>query len=139
MAIGGPRAGEDRAYHMERRGVGVALILRETQALCGRYPEYAIVYDSEVLFVIPAAPHERSPARAVVSVRSGGRSLPGSDLLLLFPNRTRKQATTDDPVAHDRVRFRTGTCCETDAGLDTRRTRARDRSFSRRRPIIFRD
>ena len=96
MPIGGTRGGEDRRYYMERRGDGVLIIQRETWELCGRYPEYEVVDDSEVLLVIPAATHERSPARAVVSVRSGGRSLPGTDLLLLFPNRTWKRATTDD-------------------------------------------
>ncbi|MCY4230766.1 MAG: putative DNA binding domain-containing protein [Alphaproteobacteria bacterium] len=96
MPIGGTRGGEDRRYYMERRGDGVPIIQRETWQLCGKYPEYEVVDDSEVLLVVPAATHERSPARAVVSVRSGGRSLPGTNLLLLFPNRTWKRATTDD-------------------------------------------
>ena len=95
MPVGGTRGGEDRRYYMERRGDGVLIIQRETWELCGKYPEYEVVDDSEVLLVIPAATQERSPARAVVSVRSGGRSLPGADLLLLFPNKTWKQATTD--------------------------------------------
>ena len=80
---------------MERRGDGVPIIRRETWNLCAKYPEYTVIDDSEVLLVIPAASHERSPARAVISVRSGGRSLPATDLLLLFPNKTWKQATTD--------------------------------------------
>ena len=96
MPVGGTRGGEDRRYYMERRGDGVLIIQRETWELCGKYPEYEVVDDSEVLLVIPAAKQERSPARAVVSVRSAGRSLPGTDLLLLFPNRTWKRATTDD-------------------------------------------
>ena len=37
-----------------------------------------------------------SPARAVISVRSGGRPLAGADLLLLFPNKTWERATTDE-------------------------------------------
>ena len=96
MPVGGTRGGEDRRYYMERRGDGVLIIQRETWELCGKYPKYQVVDDSEVLLVIPAATQERSPARAVVSVRSGGRSLPGADLLLLFPNKTWKQATTDE-------------------------------------------
>ena len=32
----------------------------------------------------------------MISVRSGSRSLSGADLLLLFPNKTWKQATTDE-------------------------------------------
>ena len=96
MPVGGTRGGENRRYYMERRGDGVLIIQRETWELCGKYPKYQVVDDSEVLLVIPAATQERSPARAVVSVRSGGRPLPGADLLLLFPNKTWKQATTDE-------------------------------------------
>ncbi len=97
MPVGGTRGSEDRRYYMERRGDGVPTIRRETWELCGKYPEYRVVDDSEVLLVIPAAMQEQSPARAVVSVRSGGRPLSGADLLLLFPNKTWKRATTDEP------------------------------------------
>jgi len=96
MPVGGTRGGEDRRYYMERRGDGVLIIHRETWELCGKYPEYRVIDDSEVLLVIPAAEQDRSAARAVVSVRSGGRPLPGVDLLLLFPNKTWKRATTDE-------------------------------------------
>ena len=96
MPVGGTRGGEDRRYFMERRGDGVPVIRRETWELCGKYPEYRVVDDSEVLLVIPAAMHEPSPARAVVSVRSGGRPLSGADLLLLFPNKTWTRAATDE-------------------------------------------
>ena len=96
MPVGGTRGGEDRRYYIERRGDGVLIVQRETWELCGKHPEYKVVDDSEVLLVIPAATQERSPARAVISVRSGNRSLSGSDLLLLFPNKTWKQATTDE-------------------------------------------
>ena len=96
MPVGGTRGGGDRRYFMERRGDGVLIIQRETWELCGKYPEYRVVDDSEVLLVIPAAMQERSPARAVISVRSGGRPLSGTDLLLLFPNKTWKRATTDE-------------------------------------------
>ena len=96
MPVGGTRGGGDRRYFMERRGDGVLIIQRETWELCGKYPEYRVVDDSEVLLVIPAAMQERSPARTVIPVRSGGRPLPGTDLLLLFPNKTWKRATTDE-------------------------------------------
>ena len=96
MPVGGTRGGEDRRYYMERRGDGVLIIRRETWELCGKLPAYRVIDDSEVLLVIPAAEQERSAARAVVSVRSGGRPLPGVDLLLLFPNKTWKRATTDE-------------------------------------------
>ncbi len=96
MPVGRTRGAEDRRYYMERRGDGVPIIWRETWELCGKYPEYRVIDDSEVLLVIPAAMQERSPARAVISVRSGGRPLSGADLLLVFPNKTWTRAATDE-------------------------------------------
>lgn len=95
MPVGGTRGGEDRRYFMERRGDGVPIIRRETWELCGKFPEYQVIDDAEVLLVIPAAKQGGSAARAVISVRTGGRPLPGAELLLLFPNKTWKRATTD--------------------------------------------
>ena len=96
MPVGATRGGEGRRYYMERRGDGVPIILRGTWELCGKYPEYRVVDDSEILLVIPAAMQEPSPARAVISVRSGDGPLPGTDLLLLLPDKTWKRATTDE-------------------------------------------
>ena len=96
MAVEGTRGGEDRRYFMERRGDGVPIIFRETWELCGKYPEYRVVDGSDVLLVIPAATQEHSPARAIISVKSEGRPLPGADLLLLFPNKTWKHVSTDE-------------------------------------------
>ena len=45
---------------------------------------------------IPAALLESTPARTVITVRSAGRPLQGVDLLLLFPNKTWKQMSTDE-------------------------------------------
>ncbi len=96
MPVSGARGGEDRRYFMERRGDGVPIIRRETLELCGKFPEYQVIDDSEVHLVIPAAKQEPSAARTVVSVRSGGETLSGADLLFLFPNKTWKRATTDE-------------------------------------------
>ena len=96
MPVRGTRGGEDRQYYMERRGDGVPIIRRETWGLCGKFPEYRVIDDSEVLLVIPAAQQARSAARAVISVRSRGGALSGADLLLVFPNKTWKRATTDE-------------------------------------------
>ncbi len=95
MPVRGTRGGTDSEYYMERRGDGVPIIRRETWGLCGKYPEYTVVDDTELLLVIPAAKPEWSPSRAVISVRSLGQALSGVDLLLLFPNKTWKQAITD--------------------------------------------
>ena len=96
MSASGVRGSEDRQYFMERRGDGVPIILRETRERCGRAPEYSVIDGSELRLVIPAAPQEPNPARAVVAVRSDGRPLSGVDLLALFPNKTWKRATTDE-------------------------------------------
>ncbi len=95
MPVGGVRGSQERRYFMERRGDGVPIIRRETEALCGLSPEYRLIDGSELRLTIPAAAQEHSPARAVVTVRSAGRPLPGADLLLVFPNRTWQHATTD--------------------------------------------
>ncbi len=96
MPVADTKGGEDRQYFMERRGDGVPIINRETLELCGKLPEYRVIDDSEVILRLPAASQEPSAARVVIPVRSGGRPLADADLLLLFPNRTWKHATTDD-------------------------------------------
>ena len=96
MPVGGIGGSEDRQYIMERRGDGVPIILRETKELSGKRPEYRLIDNSEVLLTIPAAVLEQSPARAVITVWSAGRPLPGSDVLALFPNKTWKRATTNE-------------------------------------------
>ena len=96
MPVGGMSGSEDRQYIMERRGDGVPIILRETRELSGKQPEYCLIDNLEVLLPIPAAALEQSPARAVITVRSAGRPLAGSDVLALFPNKTWKRAATDE-------------------------------------------
>ena len=96
LPVEGIRGSEERRYFMERRGDGVPVILRRTRELSGRMPEYRVIDDSEVLLTVPAATLETSAARAVITVRSGGRPLPGSDVLILFPNRTYERASADE-------------------------------------------
>jgi predicted HTH transcriptional regulator len=45
-----------RAYYMERRGDGVPIILRESEELSGRRPEYRLIDDSELLLTVFASP-----------------------------------------------------------------------------------
>ena len=96
MPVEGISGSEDRQYFMERRGDGVPIILRETHELSGKRPEFHLIDNSEVLLLIPAATLEQSPARAVITVRSVGQPLSGSDVLALFPNKTWKRAVTDE-------------------------------------------
>ncbi len=48
-------AGIGRSYLMDRRGDGVPVILRESQELSGRPPEYTLIDDSELRLVIWSA------------------------------------------------------------------------------------
>ncbi|MCY4312397.1 MAG: putative DNA binding domain-containing protein [Gammaproteobacteria bacterium] len=96
MSVGGIRGSSHKEYIMERRGDGVPIILEETMELCGKYPEYRVIDEAEVLLVIPAANQEFSSAFSVISVRSGNQPLEGVSLLLVYPNKTWVQATTND-------------------------------------------
>ena len=96
MTIGSIPGSHDRMYFLERRGDGVPIIRRETRALTGRVPEFRLIDESELLLILPAARQDETPARAVVTVRSAARPLPGAELLLLFPNGTAKRAQTDE-------------------------------------------
>ena len=52
--------------------------------------------EDKVLLSIPAAPQDATSSRAVVTVRTRGRPLPGAEVLVLFPNRTWVQAVADE-------------------------------------------
>ena len=81
---------------MERRGDGVPIILRETEALSGKIPEYQLIDDSDLVLTIPAALTEATPATTLIICRHRGIPVPGVELLVLFPNNTWKHATTDE-------------------------------------------
>ena len=96
MPTGEIRGAGGRRYLMERRGDGVPIIQSETRALSGRPPHFALVGGSELCVTLPAAPQEIAPARAIISVNHAGQPVAGAALLALFPNKTWKQATTDN-------------------------------------------
>ncbi|MCY4140554.1 MAG: putative DNA binding domain-containing protein [Rhodobacteraceae bacterium] len=95
MPVGEIRGSGDRLYFMERRGDGVPIIRRETRELSGKVPEYRLINDSEICLVIPAAAQEESAAHAIVTAWSKGMPVPGVEILVLSPNKTWKQATTN--------------------------------------------
>ncbi len=84
-----------RLFIMERRGDGVPIIRRETRELAGRLPRFDLVGGSDLRVTLPAASTEPSPARVLITVRAGDRPLPDAEVLVLFPNKTWRQATTD--------------------------------------------
>jgi len=45
-----------RQYLMEKRGDGVSIILKESHTLSGKYPEYRLIDDAELLLTIYSAP-----------------------------------------------------------------------------------
>ena len=96
IPVGEIRGSSNRQFFMERRGDGVPIILRETEALSGRIPEYQLIDDSDLVLTIPAAPTEATPATAIIICHHRGLAVPGVELLVLFPNKTWKQTTTDE-------------------------------------------
>ena len=96
LSVGDIPGSEQRQFLMERRGDGVAAILRATRETAGRDPVYRLIDEFNLVLTIPAASLDIAPARAVVSVRSGRSPLPGADVLVLFPNNTWKRAVTDE-------------------------------------------
>ena len=92
----GIRGSGERQFFMERRGDGVPTIFRETEALSGKCPKYRLIDDSDLFLTIPAAETEPTPATAGLLVHYNGNPLPGVELLVLFPNKTWKHATTSE-------------------------------------------
>lgn len=96
MSVGNIRGSDDRRFFMERRGDGVPIIFRETKALSGESPQYQLIDGSDLVLTIPAANTEPTPATAGILARHSGIPLPGIELLVLFPNKTWRRATTDE-------------------------------------------
>lgn len=96
MSVGNIRGSEDRQFFMERRGDGVPIIFRETKALSGEPPQYQLIDGSDLVLTIPAAETDPTPATAGILARHSGTPLPGVELLVLFPNKTWRRATTDE-------------------------------------------
>ena len=96
IPVGEIRGSGDRQFFMERRGDGVPIILRETEALSGKLPVYRLIDDSDLVLRIPAAPTEATPATTIIMCRHRGNPVPEVEVLALFPNKTWKQTTTDE-------------------------------------------
>ena len=96
MSVGDIPGSEKRQFFMERRGDGVPIILRETEALSGKAPQYWLLDESDLFLTLPAADTNATPAIVEMTVRCDGRPVTGADLLVLFPDHTWKRATTDD-------------------------------------------
>ena len=95
MPTSGIQGAGGRLFIMERRGDGVPAIRRETRELAGRLPRFDLVGGADLRVTLPAASTEPSPARVLITVCAGDQPLDGAEVLVLFPNKTWKQATTD--------------------------------------------
>ena len=84
-----------RLFIMERRGDGVPIIRRETRELAGRLPRFDLVGGADLRVTLPAASTEPSPARVLITVRADDQPLADAEVLVLFPNKTWRQAKTD--------------------------------------------
>jgi len=96
IPVGDVPGSTHRAFLMERRGDGVAIILNETQETAGTFPKYRVVDDSNLVLSIPAAKLDFTPANATIAVHSEGQPLAGIDVLALFPNKTYRQGRTNE-------------------------------------------
>ena len=97
-AVGDMPGGGGRQYFIERRGEGIAVIEDETFALAGQRPIFELVGERELKVVLPAARlpvAEGVAARVVVAHRDTGAPLPGVHVLMLYPNKTYREARTD--------------------------------------------
>ena len=96
IPVGDVPGSAHRAFLMERRRDGVAIILKETQETAGMPAKYSLVGESSLVLSIPAAKLQPTPAEATVAVHSAGEPLPGIDVVALFPNKTWRQGKTDE-------------------------------------------
>ena len=95
MPTSGIQGAGGRLFIMERRGDGVPIIRRETRELAGRLPRFDLVGGADLRVTLPAASTEPSPARVLITVRADEQPLADAEVLVLFPNKTWRQATTD--------------------------------------------
>ena len=96
IPVGDVPGSAHRAFLMERRGDGVAIILKETQETAGMPAKYNLVGESSLVLNVPAAKLHPTPAVATVAVHSAGEPLPGVDVVAIFPNKTWRQGKTDE-------------------------------------------
>ena len=92
-----PGAG-GRQYFIERRGEGISVIQDETFALAGERPVFESMGERELRVVLPAArPPAAEGVAAGITIRHAGTAqpLPGVNVLMLYPNRTYREARTD--------------------------------------------
>ena len=97
-AIGDVPGTGGRRYFIERRGEGIAVIEDETFALSGRRAIFELIGERELKVVLPTASPPVAEGFAVsvmVTQCDTGEPLPGVDVLMLYPNKTYREARTN--------------------------------------------
>ena len=94
MPVGDLEGAEDREFFVETRGDGVPIIKRETRALTGRLPQYQLIDESVLRLTIPSAPQDLGIIQALIAVWSNAKPLPNADVLVVYPNGSRKRTKT---------------------------------------------
>ena len=92
-----PGAG-GRQYFIERRGEGIAVIEDETFSLAGERPTFEMIGERELKLTLPAARPPLSDgvaARVAVYDDATGRPLRDVHVVMLYPNKTYREARTD--------------------------------------------
>ena len=103
-------AGE-RRYFIERRGEGIGVIEEETFALAGRKPVFELIGERELKLTLPAASPplpDGIALRVEVASATSRQPLADAHVLVLYPNKTFREARTDafghaDFLLHSRV------------------------------------
>ena len=86
----------NRVFFMERRGSGVPVIMRKTQALSGEPPVYRLLADSDLFLTLPAAPTTANPQTVRIAVGEGEAGIGGAQVVVMYPNGVRVTGTTGE-------------------------------------------
>ena len=95
LTVGDIDGAGDRQYFLEQRGEGVPIIYEQTRELTGREPDYALLGGAELRLTIPSARPPVTGIEGEVSVSAAGQPLAGAKVLVLYPNKTWMEGTTD--------------------------------------------
>ena len=80
---------------MEKRGDGVGIIRRETEALGAKPPSYELIGNTELRLTITVTPLGWTPGSVGLRVHSDGQPVADADILLIFPDGTYRRAATN--------------------------------------------
>lgn len=97
-AIGDVPGAGGRQYFVERRGEGIGVIEDETFALAGERAVFELVGERELRVTLPAAAPpvaEGLATQVVVAHGNTGAPIPGAHVLMLYPNKTYREGSTD--------------------------------------------